>query len=460
MHGLRAHRDSLIVAGVALAARLSIVVWAAGRIPPTADGDFYHIIASRIAQGMGYTWLWPDGTVTYAAHYPVGYPSLLALTYLVIGAAPFSGMLLNALLGAFAAVGAHLLAKYAASPRRALVVGLLVALHVALVPYTAALMTEGVAAAAWIGAVLVAMVARSSSGRRRVAWLAGLGIVLGAATLVRPQTLLLIPFLAWLATPWSWTWRKRLGMAGLVCVLSVATFSPWVVRNHVRMGEAGLSFNGGWNLLIGATPSAQGTFAPLEVPPSCREVFDEAQKDICFGRAASDRIVADPVSWLALVPKKWGATFDYCGAAGWYLHEANPVAFPYRAKVVLGAAETLFVRGLLMAALVSMALAAGPRRRARIVIAVAGCVFLFTPHAWPSMIGLLVVLLLFGRKLDRMPVAVAGTAGAIAVTLFSHAVFFGAGRYAMVLFPLLTVLAGGVGPLRPHRRAPGTEPAR
>ena len=70
-------RDALIVALVALAARLAVVLWAATSIPASADGTYYDRLAQRIASGQGYTWLWPDGAVTYAAHYPVGYPALV-----------------------------------------------------------------------------------------------------------------------------------------------------------------------------------------------------------------------------------------------------------------------------------------------------------------------------------------------------------------------------------------------
>ena len=59
--------------------------WAAGAIPPAADGEYYHRLATRIASGQGYTWLWPDGVVTYAAHYPVGYPALHRAAYALFG---------------------------------------------------------------------------------------------------------------------------------------------------------------------------------------------------------------------------------------------------------------------------------------------------------------------------------------------------------------------------------------
>ena len=153
MSGVGAHRNTLIVAVAALAARLGVAIWAAGRFPPTADGSFYHTIATRIGAGVGYTWLWPDGAVTYAAHYPVGYPGLIGFGYALFGATPVVAMLVNAVFGALAAVAAHQLAVEATSSRRALLVGLLVAFHVALVPYTAALMTEGVAASLWTLAV-------------------------------------------------------------------------------------------------------------------------------------------------------------------------------------------------------------------------------------------------------------------------------------------------------------------
>ena len=57
-----------------------VVAWASGRVSrPSEDGHYYDVLARRLASGDGYTWLWPDGAVTYAAHYPVGYPALLAL---------------------------------------------------------------------------------------------------------------------------------------------------------------------------------------------------------------------------------------------------------------------------------------------------------------------------------------------------------------------------------------------
>ena len=66
------HRRTWAIAAIALLARLCVAVWAAPRFPAAGDGFYYDTLAHRLAQGQGYTWLWPDGAVTYAAHYPVG----------------------------------------------------------------------------------------------------------------------------------------------------------------------------------------------------------------------------------------------------------------------------------------------------------------------------------------------------------------------------------------------------
>ena len=101
------------------------------------------------------------------------------------------------------------------------------------------------------------------------------------------------------------------------------------------------------------------------MPPECATVWDEAAKDACFERAAREAIAAAPVAWLARAPAKLATTFDYFGAAPWYLHASDAAAFGDDAKVALGTVETIASRLLLVAALVACALAGGPVRAAR-----------------------------------------------------------------------------------------------
>ncbi|HSO38907.1 MAG TPA: glycosyltransferase family 39 protein [Labilithrix sp.] len=438
-------RDALVVTGVALAARLAVVAWAASAIPPAADGTYYHLLAGRIASGQGYTWLWPDGVVTYAAHYPVGYPALLALAYAALGAKPAVAMLVNALLGAAGAWASFdLLARV--TPRRlALAGGLAVALHPALVPYTAALMTEGVTAALLVIATAFAARARdAAAGRRARGWILASGLVLGLATLVRPQSLALAPLLGWLAVRSETAGLlARLRVAAAVAALAVAVCAPWTARNCRRMERCALvSVNGGWNLAIG-TQTTDGGWREMAVPDACKEVFAEASKDACFGDAARGVILRAPLAWLARAPAKLHMTFDYLGAAPWYLHAASAERFPYRAKVALGSVEVLVSRLLLIAALVAVRKLEGARRLGREAVTALGLVACLLPSgAVFAYLACAVGILMVGRRrLACVPLVVPATAGVILATAATHAVFFGSGRYGLVVVPFVTALA-------------------
>ncbi|NUO50414.1 MAG: hypothetical protein HOV80_16285, partial [Polyangiaceae bacterium] len=120
--------DTWLVAAVAALTRFSMVAWAYSRIPPVADGTYYDTMARRLADGHGYTWLWPDGTVTAAAHYPVGYPALVSFGYRLFGAHPGIAMVEGALLGAAGAAAIHAFAAQHARRSAALAAGLAFAL--------------------------------------------------------------------------------------------------------------------------------------------------------------------------------------------------------------------------------------------------------------------------------------------------------------------------------------------
>jgi len=425
----------LVTGGVAFWARVVALVWADGRFPPVADGHYYHTIAARIAEGLGSTWLWPDGKVTYAAHYPIGYPALLAVSYRLFGSTPTAGGLVNALVGTVAAVAVHRLALQATRPTLALGAGLAVALHPGLVMYTPALMTEGVTAA------FLATAAWMASYRSRTGAIS-LGVVMGIATLIRPQSLVLAPCFGLICAKIGAPIWDRLRRAGLATALALLVCAPWTVRNCVRMQKCALvSFNGGWNLLIGAGEHATGSWAPVEVPAACRTVWNEADKDACFEREALGIIARAPGRWLGLVPARLAATFDYAGAPGFYLHESNAEAFDDRAKLAMGVVETVYERLVYFGALAASALAAGSRRRARLVLAGVSSLFLFHTHAYLAVLGLAATLGLRARRLFDGPVLVSTTFFALLATTAVHAVFFGSGRYSMVIFPLVTGLA-------------------
>lgn len=434
--------------GLALLVRLAVVVWAGPRIPPIDDGRFYQIVADRIARGLGYTWAWPDGVVTYAAHYPVGYPALLAPFYALFGAHPVVAMLVNALLGAASVYAVHRLVAVNGSRLGALLAALLLAVHPALVLYTPALMTEGVAAAV---VTLAAWLCQRASARGWGALVVA-GVVLGLGILIRPQLLLAAPLLGLLASSASGGGWRRLGRAAVVTALAVATCLPWTARNCARLEACVfVSANGGWNLLIGSAPESDGHFIPLEtigVPEECREVFGEADKDRCFGRAAVLRIAEAPLTWLGLVPLKLMRTFEYAGAAGYYLHASNPAAFDYGAKLRLAAIETVYQRLVLALAVIGVGRMLGRRAprvgRCFIVLGAAGVLL---PASFVVYLALVFAALGLGRRAFEAPALVAAAA-VVGTTALVHAVFFGEGRYGLVVFPLVAAAAGLSVPLR------------
>jgi hypothetical protein len=454
---LAGRRNAFLVLAVALVARLSVVAWAHARFPPTDDGTYYDTLARRLAAGAGYTWLWPDGAVTFAAHYPVGYPAMLAVAYRLFGPSGTVGMVVNALIGAAAAVASYRLVDDASEPWRGpaatwrpVAAGLVVALHPALVPYTAAIMTEGVTAAILVVAAALGARARAASApasasaaaSRSWPWLVAAGTTMGLATLVRPQSLVLAPVLGALTVGPGAVARVRLARAAVVTALAVACVAPWTARNCARMHRCALvSVNGGWNLLIGVQTQT-GAYERLDVPAPCATVWDEGAKDACFEEAAHEAIAAAPLSWLARVPAKLAATFDYFGAAPWYLHDSNAAVFDGDAKLRLGAVETVVCRLLLLGALVACGRRDGPRALARKLVALGGAAGAVTVHGWLGYVAVVACVAMLGRRAwAEAPLVVPWTAAAVAATAAVHAVFFGAGRYGLVVVPLVATIA-------------------
>jgi hypothetical protein len=269
---------------------------------------------------------------------------------------------------------------------------------------------------------------------------------------VRPQIIVLAPLLAFVfvrprargATKRS----RRIQAAAIVLGVALVTVAPWTLRNCVRMDRCALvSVNGGWNLLIG-TQTTTGGWTELATPEGCTTVWDEAAKDSCFERAARNGIVAAPLAWVSKAPRKLAATFDIVVAGPWYLYRSNAHVFGERAVIVSGAIETIAERALLILALVSSAplwrLRVERRRLAwtvpRLGLAALAIVFALSRTAWPAYAVLSVLCLVRDRDEKRSPIRTAAGI-VVGVTMVTHATFFGAGRYALLVMPLVALAA-------------------
>ncbi|NUO49567.1 MAG: hypothetical protein HOV80_11990, partial [Polyangiaceae bacterium] len=278
------------------------------------------------------------------------------------------------------------------------------------------------------------------------------GLAVAAATYVRPQNILFAPLLPLASVLHGGPVRPRLRRAALVAAIATTTclaaIAPWTLRNCDKMGMCALvSVNGGWNLHIGTNQNAGGTWAPIEVPVACRTVWDEAAKDACFGREAKSEIATHPGAWLALVPKKLWVTFEYFGAGPWYLHAANPQAFQQSVKMGFAAAEIVFHRLLIAAAIGALL-----RRLAEVVAPGRSGLYRWGPWALGAVCaasaavgtllsGILAALVAFSPRLRKnVGPAVPLAATVILATAAVHAVYFGAGRYGLVVIPALVLL--------------------
>ena len=191
-------------------------------------------------------------------------------------------------------------------------------------------------------------------------------------------------------------------------------------------------------------------------PTPEREAYLEFTRNPSFPNPMAVFVArARPLRFLGLVPQKLAHTFEYCGAAGWYLRASGPSSFSERAKLGLGVVETVFQRLLVLLALVGVARAPGPLPRVRRLLAIAAGALLLSPMAWLSYVGLTLAAALAGRGLAQRPALALG-ASAVGTALLTHAVFFGAGRYSLVVFPLVAAMAGTA---LAGRRGAGESPA-
>ena len=436
---------SWAVGMVAFLPRLFVAIaWAK---EPVWDGHYYHLGASRIAAGLGYSedvlvrgvTVWKPWT-----HYPVGYSGLLGIFYRVFGDGLLVAPLLNATLGAATAILIHRIALMHLGPGRARVAAGIAALHPGLIAYCPLVMTE-------IPTAFLLVLLVWTLQRFRGQWLAVLlgGLILGVLTLMRPASLLLAPLLALCeARPLPRAALRGAAMLGI----ALAVVMPWTVRNCMRMdGCALVSTNGGWNLAIGALTTT-GRFQTLRGKDGCPVVTGQVQQDDCWADVGWRKIKESPGHWLGLAPKKLAQTFNHESFAIEYMREADPAAWPDARREA--ARELLTAAHLALLAAAALSIVALPLGRLTkpeqywqlaLLILLSGLIFYGVAHEEHPFHWLMVVapVLAFASLPGRPYLGAVGrmAMAAVLVTGFTHVVFFGEDRYHLFLSPLLCLLA-------------------
>src|SRR2546423_2565696 len=222
---------------------------------PFSDTFFYSWVWSALSMGYGFTFV---GHTT--AHWPPGYPFLLAGVCWLFGADTANALIANAVLGALTVplvylVGLRALgrpAAFAAAAVLAVMPGQILIADVAL-------------AETFYTFELVGFLALALTLERRPRTFVVLGVVAGLAALTRGEGFLfpLIVLGLWGARG---AMRRAWRDTAIVAVVMVLTVAPWTIRNAVVVhGFVPVATNASATLWSGHNPHANG--GPHDHPP-------------------------------------------------------------------------------------------------------------------------------------------------------------------------------------------------
>lgn len=416
-----------LIVGVAVLVRLGAVLLfdVNPRLRWAYDMTWYDGVARRLLRGWGYVGL--DFAPTAA--WPPGYPLLLAGLYATFGSSLLVAKLANVVLGAGTVLLAHGIACELRRPLVGLVAAAILAVFPGYVLFAPLILSETLfvfltCVALWL---FLRWHARGRAGT--ASWL-GLGMLLGAASLVRGVGFFLLPAfastrLAEGASVRSTALLTLSAAAGIALVLI-----PWMVRNQLQLGyPVMIASNGAVSLYIGNSPIATGEHTVASNPhlharfgrwrrlPNPRREAETARDQT---QSALAWMASHPHRVVALIPAKVYHMFRNDRAAIGWMGDA----FATRFRVAVQRKIVAVVDGYYLAVLALALL--GARH--------------FRPRD--------------GAGAVAVPLTV------VWVTLLHAVFFFGSNRFHVPLLPLLAVMAAselvtwaGVGRVTPTRTA-------
>ncbi len=320
-----ARRPLLVILAIALGLRLAWILSADVDVTGGFyfDMTWYHGMGQRIAEGMGLTRL----TGAPTAEWPPGYPLALGIIFKLAGDSVRAAQLFGALCAAATCALVYLLGKRLAGPSVGLVAACLLALSPGDIFYAPLLLAEVPFTAILVAACLVFMNVDQQAGEAApsVSGCIGVGLILGAATLVRGASIL---FFFVFAAVWL---LRGIGLAStlrataMVCLGLALALVPWTVRNQLRMGEPiVLSTSLGRTLSHAHSPVEVGGRSLDElryrmdfwkryehIPQPRREI----EINRAFTRDALEQILAHPADEIAFVPRRLVNFFRHDHAA-------------------------------------------------------------------------------------------------------------------------------------------------
>jgi len=316
-------------------------------VTPSSDAAWYFSRADMLANGLGYQGDHGEPT----AYWPPGWPLALSVAFRAFGTSTVVVGLVNLACSALAAwltldLGRKLFASELAG-RTAL---LLLAVYPNSILYVPLALTEVfyttlLLAACWL------LIARKGAWRLVLA-----GLVFGVATLVKAQTLVMVPLICLIGLLRDdEIWARIPGIiarAAFLIAVAGLVVAPWTIRNHRELGAwVAVSTNGGITLLTGNNDSARGGFTPEDPAVKAldaRKDLNELQYDAEAKRLGVEWVKAHPAQFVKLMPMKLLRLWGPDGEGQWAYETDSPAykAAPW-AFTLLRAANQLWYFGLL-----------------------------------------------------------------------------------------------------------------
>ena len=326
------------------------------QVKPWSDAAYYYDRAGELARGLGY--LTPEGQPT--AFWPPGWPMALSAAFRAFGQSLAVTGLFNLVCAAIsAALVLALGRRIAGSGLAARLALLLLALYPNNAAYVPLALTEVFYTMLLLALCWLLVAVRGWTG------LVGAGLLLGIATLVKAQSLAVVPLvlvIAVLRAPKFWpAVRLNLGKGVLLAALAAAVVAPWSLRNERVFGRIiAVSTNGGMTLMTGNNASADGGY--VDSDPAYKALFAQRKTlgELAFDAETKRQglywIAANPGRFIQLMPSKffklWGpdgeAAWNYeQGAPSWAAHQPLYTAARWANQLwyglLLGAAGAAFI---------------------------------------------------------------------------------------------------------------------
>lgn len=310
----------LIILAVSLLSRLAAAIYMGNGVellPGTYDQVSYHNLALRLLDGHAFSFAEPWWPLTRAgaptAHWSYLYTAFLTVVYAVTGASPLIARIVQVLaVGLLHPYLIYHIGRTAFNQKIGLLAAALTAVYTYFIYYSATLMTEPF----YITAILASLylLIRLSRQDAPPTWKQGilLGLLFGAAVLLRQLFLLLLPFLM----VWLWLARRQRGegipfaVTVAAALTVIAMIIPFTLYNYARFDRlvllntnAGFAFYWANHPIYGdqfqpILPPEMGTYQEL-IPTELRRL-DEAALDQALLQRAMQLISDDPMRYMRL----------------------------------------------------------------------------------------------------------------------------------------------------------------